>query len=270
MALIDPIKKLRGILVRPPNRYSRFIYRFQSVTNPDYLKSIIVDSKLWLSSPNDFNDPFDAQSQYIFEGSPKEKRDRIRKLVKRNTNLRGRELERQVTEFMVKPDLLGRLRAAHAQSIGQLGVCCFSKTIHSPPLWAHYADSYKGIALQFYVAQHAKLFCMALPVVYDVNYPILNYVNDYNLDFISGILRKHPAWRYEAECRICVPDGAHKYLDFEPRALVGIVYGSRVSDPAIAMMRKLLAERKARGFPEIREYRAQQSQTAYRLIIKRL
>src|SRR4051812_16457938 len=68
-------------------REPRFLYKYRllDVKQPDTLvftRDIIVGSRLWLSSPRDFNDPFDMTADVVYEGTLGQRRARIKKLVK--------------------------------------------------------------------------------------------------------------------------------------------------------------------------------------------
>lgn len=58
--------------VPPPFLYKYFGFDHTSQTSIDRLRQIILDSQLWLSSPVDFNDPFDMSSYVDYEAKPLE------------------------------------------------------------------------------------------------------------------------------------------------------------------------------------------------------
>lgn len=70
--------------IEPPP--SRFLYKYKSVdeTNPtttDRLRDILVRSRLWLSSPIDFNDPFDMSAKIIAGATPDERLERYKAFI---------------------------------------------------------------------------------------------------------------------------------------------------------------------------------------------
>src|SRR5262249_31328334 len=158
---------------------------------------------------------------------------------------------------------------SHEQHRSQLGVCCFSRSIRSLLLWAHYAESHKGVCLQFYVARDPDVFCQAIPVEYELEYPVVNWTNDSDLDALKGVLRKHPSWAYEEECRIVSPSNCRKYFQFKPAALTGIVLGCRIAESTIQAIDTLLAERVKKGHPPVKVYNVSQSGDSYELIVRR-
>ena len=74
-----------------PDRYPRFRYKYKAIGSgtpeerekrADQLRDILVEGLLWLSSPRDFNDPFDTTAQVIFEpASTEQKRQRIKRII---------------------------------------------------------------------------------------------------------------------------------------------------------------------------------------------
>src|SRR5688572_11376533 len=75
----------RKLLKLYASRYPRFMYKFgrlQTVEDMNHLRDTIVRSKLLLSSPISFNDPFDMSVKFVFDATVEEKRIRFRKVLK--------------------------------------------------------------------------------------------------------------------------------------------------------------------------------------------
>jgi hypothetical protein len=79
-----PYLERRIMLGSPPNSFPRFIYKY---LNPDikdeWLRNYLIDSKIYLSSPADFNDPFDMKMDVIDEPDVGKKRYYFEKLLKK-------------------------------------------------------------------------------------------------------------------------------------------------------------------------------------------
>ena len=74
-------------------KYPRFLYKFRRLQTADdmnHLREIIVRSELWLSSPDNFNDPFDMCVKFVFDATGEEKRQRFRDFLKE----RGKKVPR--------------------------------------------------------------------------------------------------------------------------------------------------------------------------------
>src|SRR5205085_11235695 len=68
------------------------------------LRDMVVESLLWMSSPEAFNDPADLQATWVIEGSAGELRTRIDALVKeQEPGLSFKQRERKVLDLMEKP-----------------------------------------------------------------------------------------------------------------------------------------------------------------------
>jgi hypothetical protein len=64
----------------------RFLYKFRAAL-PDSSRSIediLLRSNLWLSSPNDFNDPFHMAAKIIVDSTAAERRKRFEEILKRS------------------------------------------------------------------------------------------------------------------------------------------------------------------------------------------
>ncbi len=97
-----PYLERRIVLRSPPNSFPRFIYKY---LNPDikgeWLRNYLIDSKIYLSSPADFNDPFDMKMDVIDEPDVGKKRYYFEKLLKKNArHLTWREQASKVNSAM--------------------------------------------------------------------------------------------------------------------------------------------------------------------------
>ncbi|WP_417247542.1 DUF2971 domain-containing protein [Celeribacter sp.] len=114
------------------------------------------------------------------------------------------------------------------------GIISFSKTWHQPLMWAHYAESHRGLALGFDVPDS---------LLFKINY-IENRIKpdrdiDRNSDEMLGLVKnllttKHKEWSYEEECRLvrklenCVSEGDKFFSAFnEKTVLKEVILGAR-------------------------------------------
>lgn len=122
-------------------------------------------------------------------------------------------------------------------------VLCLSETGDNLLLWAHYAESHRGVALIFRPIEDSP-YTLARPVQYVTEVPRL--FDEHLLSDIFAGLRtidaetalehmaftKSSHWNYEREWRIFAGDGRDKYAPFEDvpfgrEELAGIVMGAR-------------------------------------------
>lgn len=264
------VRRFIRVRINPP--LSRFIYKYRAVRSDEAsiarLREIVVESKLWLSSPIDFNDPFEMAALFIAKGTLAEKQERFNNLAK-GQGLRWKERKKAVREMMTrKNEEFARIaNDSHGRQMAKVGVISFGGDARSMLMWSHYAQDHTGICLQFERAKDPYAFLRALPMEYSDDYPVINWIDERAFRERMGtiLLQKHIGWQYENEHRIAIPNGAHRHLEFKPEALTGIIVGCRASDETVQSVKQLLQERLARGLPDPKLYRAVQHESKYRL-----
>jgi hypothetical protein len=253
----------------------RFIYKYRSIS-PDNLQSIrhlrdvLIESKLWLSSPRDFNDPFDMSASVSFEGSAASKRARFKVLIAqhdKDANFKARRV--RLEQSMTKPHEEWNSIVANSfeKSVEKVGVISFAGDARNILMWSHYTNHHTGVCLQFEIARDLCAFLGTIPVEYTADYPKLNWIKNSEDDLMKTILKKYEAWGYERERRIVLPDKAYTYLPFSPMALTAIVVGCKASTAVFDLLQSILSERakKVANAPKI--YVARKHPTRYALTI---
>lgn len=273
-----PYFKRRVLISKTFNpKPSRFLYKYRTVDENDTismnrLRDIIVKSKLWLSSPIDFNDPFDMSGKISVAATADEKFDRINKLIK-DHKIRFKERKRKRVEFMrMSTEALGnKVKSIFNENTSSTGVYSFAGDAKNILMWSHYAKDHTGICIQFERARDFRKLSGAISVDYSLEYPELNWIKaSFQNDIKNVLLRKHVGWSYEQESRIIKIGDAHKYLHFDPQAVVGIILGCRITEKKRMAIEELLKERYHAGLPSVRLYSAQKHDSRYQLMIKRL
>lgn len=256
-------------------RLDRFLYKFRSLVPSDVksverMRDILVECRLRLSSPAEFNDLFDMSGKLEAGGPPSEIRKRLDKIMK-TQGVRWNDRKKQITKIMSHADSEGaflKSQETFEKTVYRAGVCSFAGDPLSILMWSHYAANHEGVCLQFELARDPRTFAQALPVDYNDDYPIVNWVTGMN-EINIPLLRKHTGWKYERERRIIIPESAGQFIKFGPAALSGIIVGCRASDPTVKQLRDLLTERSSRGFPPPKLYRAYKHKDKYRLLLKK-
>lgn len=261
----------------------RFLYKFRASpadSTPaardlymQRLRQIIVDSELWFSSPSDFNDPFDTMGNFQIKGTKAQRSKHIRGIVEAYAPLGANRTEIEEayarTAAMTDGEILGLLRPSFEHQRDSTGVICF---VEGDPrdvlMWSHYAADHKGVCLQFEPARDLFTFARALKVDYLNRYPMINWLEGkYEIQKI--LRRKHPRWKYEVERRIIQIGAARSVFNYNPSALVGIVFGCAAGDAVISATKDVLAERANGGSPPVKLYRAEKHKSRYELIVRR-
>ena len=258
--------------VRP--RLARFLYKYRSfepadMTSVERVRDILVQSRLRLSSPAEFNDPFDMSGRAEIEGSTIEKRAMFEKALKER-GVKRNERKKRVAQMMSDGGerMSLRLQKVFRELARCAGVCSFGGDPRSILMWSHYAANHTSLCLQFEIARDLGTFSHALPVEYSGDYPAFNWASEDDR-MMTVLLRKYVGWVYEKEQRIIVQQSAGQFIDFRPPALSGIIIGCGTSDSTVKQLRDLLTERSSRGFPLPKLYRAFKHESKYGLVIKK-
>ena len=257
--------------VRP--RLKRFLYKYRTLdpsdeTSVDRLRDLLLRSSLWLSSPVDFNDPFDMATVIVADGNKKQRRRRFLKLMKEHGL--GRKQRKVKAEELSSKDIreLERdLTNVFKENQKEVGVYSFAGDPRNILMWSHYAGNHTGICLQIDRDEDLPTFSYALPVKYSTEFPETNWFRGFAKSLGTVMLRKHIGWKYEKEHRMVFPENARKYLAFEPRALKGVIFGCKASPDTIAKVGELLAERTRKGLPSVNVYTAKMHERRYQLNI---
>lgn len=258
--------------VSPSNPYPRFVYKFRPLNTSELnvqinqLRDYVVESRLWLSSPLAFNDPFDMRGSFVFEGSPQSKRKHIiKKLEQYRPDLNKKQKEIAASNLLGNGSFTKSMESIHDKQRENVGVCSFAGDARNILMWAHYASNHSGVCLQFQVAADISIFSRALTIEYSSDYPVVDYFEDIQKSFIPTLFRKSNEWKYEMERRIVHPNGANSFLAFEPSALTALILGCQIRGDAEIAIKKMLIERHEKSFPPIKVYRALRHNTKYQL-----
>lgn len=261
-----------------PDKYPHFQYKYKALPvdsaspRAKELRDIVLESRLWLSSPRDFNDPFDMTAHVLMQGTTGQIRMRFKQLIEEKSGLPWKKRRVMLDTFMARPRQHWEeaIKKSHAKNHEQTGIFSFAGDPRSVLMWSHYGNHHTGVCLQFDVARDPGVLLGAVPVSYFKDYPVFNWArDDTQVQLRQSLLNKFDAWAYECESRIIWPGGAHTYLPVKPSALVGLILGCRATDSSMREVDKMLAERAARGLPDVRVYRAVKHERKYALVIKR-
>jgi hypothetical protein len=187
------------------------IFRYVSPQRVDYL----LNEEVSFSPPSRFNDPFDLRPVFapvIDEGY-------LKRIYKQGasdiveTRLTGlptaqqKELEKQIEKLTIAFYRQQADKYAHAyqQTFPKtldryVGILCFSAANDNLLMWAHYADSHRGFAVEFDSEnEEFKKLGDLHEVKYIKTRPIVDAAKPVTLEFY---VRKSPEWGYEREYRL--------------------------------------------------------------------
>ena len=171
-----------------------------------HTKDIIENNCLWLSHPQDFNDPFDCRIP----------------TYKSNWDIEN---------FYYK----------------DIGIRCFSAANDNVLMWSHYADSHKGVCLEF---DYDKLLAIGQAEIIKVRYRnrIPDDTGDKSIDLKRALSYKAMDWSYEREYRLMHGKSKNRKFDILPEALTGIFMGCEMCGEDKENIKKLV-KRTGRDIP---------------------
>jgi hypothetical protein len=144
------------------------------------------------------------------------------------------------------------------------GILCFAEKIDNLLMWAHYADSHKGFALEFDPTDSFFSPQEFGQVKYEKSRPDVD-----DKDYTKILLRKSEDWKYEDEWRLIKDlqsrgqDPNRYFLPFPVMALRGVYLGYRLLD---ANRKKLLDALPKLGADRVRIFEMHVDPVNYRML----
>jgi hypothetical protein len=238
----------------------KFLHRFCSA---ERAIQILSTNSIYLPSPKQLNDPFEFSAKIKQDFTEKERKEILDIVSKTRLQLSEEQLNKTSDrrEEMARTEFYTYVASLELKGIlGYLcefsGVTCLTAHYDDPLLWAHYADSHKGVCLVFNrLANECPLIDDALPVIYSndlVELDFLEYLKQTEL-FEDSIERlfytKHSKWAYENEWRFVIPSTRslaekERTVYFHPSNLCKIILGDRISDEHRNTLRQIGSKRK--------------------------
>jgi len=237
-----------------PNRlfhYQRF--------NPDYTASLLTERKIKLSRPDNFNDPWDCRVHYQMPPDEMRKKDVIDWITTahRKHHPEISEAKRARLAFELKSDD-ARLRQGfekmerdfYAVICQRYRVYCLTEKPDCPIMWAHYADSHRGICLEFDSTQSPFTSATGITKIrYHEEYPAYNLAS--SMGGYEALFTKSSHWAYEAEWRLIAEERQfaiapltvktdNDFLILPPGVLKSITIGSLASEQTREQIRRIM------------------------------
>ena len=143
------------------------------------------------------------------------------------------------------------------------GIFCVSEKCDDLLMWAHYADSHRGVCLEF--DGFGELMAPAQQVDYVPTRQTINrYADDPDAMVTKALFTKSDHWTYEAEWRLLRTDKGPGAVPFSPHNLTGLIIGARATRETVETVRQWVAQR---SMP-LALYRASISNKEFKLSVK--
>lgn len=230
------------------------VYKYRSLDGDSakhWLRQIVVESELYFSTPNQFNDPFDCAPVYrpLTAREMKKQAGRLGRRVFPGFNRATRR--KKISDLKRTPQEEYRRRLESLQStMRETGIYSVSANPDSLLMWSHYGLSHRGVCLQFDMRQLINYFTpreiLGLPVTYSDERPIVVVGQDNEPQELlrSLFLVKATCWAYENEWRFLHYRGSAGAHAFPASALKAVILGARISDDDAEFVARLIEERK--------------------------
>ncbi|MGV0983511.1 MAG: DUF2971 domain-containing protein [Limnohabitans sp.] len=238
-----------------------------------WVERIVCQNEIYFAAARSFNDPFDLRPVFSLAAPKAMQIKDYERLSKKFEPLLNRQMRRKEARQAVGDSLNPARRQAteeaiqelHAEHITeQVGVLCVSTKRDDILMWSHYADSHRGICLEF--DGHFAFMAQAQKVEYArKRSPINVYVDSEDAAMKKALLTKSEQWAYEEEWRLIRYEHGPGSVQFRPRNLTGIIIGAAASQGMGALIQQWAC---ARAEP-LTIYQAKLSKTDYAVDIHR-
>ena len=222
-----------------PEEAIKHLYKFRSLAleSREFTERILTENELYFSRPSAFNDPFDCLPVMSLEAPDPEFLKYLIALYKRRMPGMSRTERKANAKIVLKDrkrnhrssDALATLQEGMQEATNSAGVLSLAEHPDHVLMWAHYADSHRGICLRFRASSTTPFFGYAQRVHYQVERPAVNLINDSpHVQSEKALLTKADFWSYEREWRIVEHEKGPGVQRFPPELLDGLVLGARI------------------------------------------
>jgi len=214
---------------------SLFKYISFNAQNEKYTKKLLLDNKIYLSSPKDFNDPFDCTAEFSFGDNEYEKYQYYYNTLKKTRkdltegNIKRRINHLKDSGWINSKQTESRTESIIKNAINDIGVLCLTKKPDNLLMWAHYSQRHTGICLQFNHKEGSVIYDNTSKVIYSTEYPKLNFAVDPEDTWKKILFTKSIQWEYEAEWRFIDLRGYGEET-IPPDLIKGIIFGMRIPE----------------------------------------
>lgn len=232
----------------------QYLYKYLEI-NPGSLNAI-RDATLKFTLPKDFNDPFDCLASYSDEYINRSIKAQGAYLYRAKGNKKLSPANRLKAEGRAKRRArFNNLNGGVFSPIrdGDIGVLSLSSNKDNLLMWSHYCRNHTGFVLQFepvWFGLRKNLEdriivleeLVALEVMYSIERPVLNGLEDNSLKLDKLLLTKSSDWAYESEFRVIDnvrKSGIHPY---KRELLKGVYAGAKINSEELQSLKDTVTE----------------------------
>lgn len=213
------------------------LYKFKAFDEkePQRITEIFEHGLLFIPTIDQLNDPWEGQSTVeppITRLEIAAAKYRLAKTA-RQRGMSRKAANKLAEQFLANPDrLVEVVKASVRNTTRDIRIISFAAELDSALLWAHYADSHRGICIEF--SSETILYKLAHRVNYQTNYPSFMYPHD-QYEALNTIVTKSTDWQYEREYRTFDVPGSATQLRLEDgkfqladAAISKVYFGARI------------------------------------------
>ena len=230
-----------------------YLYKYRSVKSA---LQFISNQSIYFSNFTEFNDPFESSANYSVDFTPQQYYNSF--ISAGFSPASATEVTRQIANGTIDGKIC--LKEAIEEALHSLGYYCMTSKPDNLLMWAHYADSHRGVCFKFDILEDLDSFLAPLPVEYNSDYIVFDALKS---NIAELIRRKSEDWSYENEYRI-VRSNFHGLKKVKCAALKEIIFGCRVKKED---KEAIMKEASLHGFTNVKYSEAQMDSHAYRLTI---
>lgn len=216
-----------------------------------FAERTICHDEIWFPAPSTFNDPFDCHPTFDLEATVDEMAPVYARVLQRhNSEWTDQKCLEAAKDLAANPlrsptsqEARDFIQQHHVEEIkNRIGVLCLSANPNSSLMWAHYADSHRGVCLRF------NGFFPFFAETQKVNYPpqrrrINPFRNTQMEGLEAALLNKCEDWSYEEEWRIVNYENGPGVYRFPTKSLTGVIFGARIPPHHESSIRQWVASR---------------------------
>jgi hypothetical protein len=167
----------------------------------------------------------------------------------------------QFIKQRLQTSVINNLHQMRKDSLSKIGVSCFSKNNSNLLMWSHYADSHRGMCLEF--DSKAQPFSKSFEVLYKSKIPKINMDSllneELDSEFIINLLSfKSIDWKHEEELRIFHQESNKCYV-YPSNSLKAIYFGLRADQSDIEIVCSIIKSQN----PDVQFYRMEKKELTF-------
>lgn len=231
----------------------KILYKYRDWDN-DYHKTILLENKIYLSPPRDFEDKMDCNLPEKFP--LKEELYAIFLEKSKQGNPTGsRQVHRAFARYwsekspLANPRELGRLINEYNNEFNEkFGILSVTEDYSNEDMWKKYANNSQGICIGFDTEKLFSVVGGGGEVVYEDKLPVIDFINDdFKTKHAKNIFFKEKNWAFEKEYRLHKfwkdnPSKEDRNITMPEDCIVEVILGKNISkknkDEIIELMKE--------------------------------